>query len=141
MTNETKLTVFVTRWVESYVWMIWSRLNLQISDIFYREPNENFLIINSLYPTFSMSNLPTFFNYSNTNMFSFRHYLSFFLVPNQYFLVCFAHWIFIRFSKIFNSSNVNEVIRAISNLFIFFTKRFYTHQRHKKHTTHTSKQK
>ena len=99
------------------------------------------LLTKSLYPTFSMSNLPTFFNYSNTNMFSFRHYLSFFLVPNQYFLVCFAHWIFIRFSKIFNSSNVNEVIRAISNLFIFFTKRFYTHERHKKHTTHTSKQK
>ena len=41
------------------------------------------------------------------------------------------------FSKVLGtrniSSNVDKVIRAISNLFIFFTKRFHTH---KKHGTH-----
>ena len=35
------------------------------------------------------------------------------------------------------SSNVNEAIRAILNLF-FFTRKFYTH---KKHKTHISEQK
>ena len=29
------------------------------------------------------------------------------------------------------SSNVNEAIKAISNLFIFFTRKFYTHKKHK----------
>ena len=36
-------------------------------------------------------------------------------------------------SKRVSSSNVNEVIRAVLNVFIFFTKRFYTHQKHQKH--------
>ena len=35
------------------------------------------------------------------------------------------------------SSNVNEVIRAVLN-FLFFTKKFHTHKKHKKHI---SKQK
>ena len=30
-----------------------------------------------------------------------------------------------------SSSNVDEVIRAILNLFIFFTRKFYTHKKHK----------
>ena len=34
------------------------------------------------------------------------------------------------FKSTFFSSNVNEVIRAISN--IFFTKRFHNHKKHKK---------
>ena len=33
-------------------------------------------------------------------------------------------------SKRVSSSNVNEVIRAVLNV---FTKRFYTHQKHQKH--------
>ena len=40
------------------------------------------------------------------------------------------------FGKIFlSSSNVNEVIREVLNFLflIFFTKRFYTHKKHKKH--------
>ena len=36
------------------------------------------------------------------------------------------------------SSIVNEGIRGLLNLFIFFTRRFHTH---KKHKTHTSEQK
>ena len=38
-----------------------------------------------------------------------------------------------------NSSNINEVIRSVSNFlfyFIFFTKRFYTHKKHQKHQKH-----
>ena len=31
------------------------------------------------------------------------------------------------------SSNINEVIKTILNLFIFFTRRFYTHKKHEKH--------
>ena len=31
------------------------------------------------------------------------------------------------------SSNINKVIRAVLNFFFFFTKRFCTHQKHKKH--------
>ena len=35
------------------------------------------------------------------------------------------------------NSNVNEVIRAVLNfLFFFFTKRFHTHQMHKKDQKH-----
>ena len=39
------------------------------------------------------------------------------------------------------SSNLNEVIRAVSNSLyfyycFFFTKRFYTHQKHQKHQKH-----
>ena len=36
------------------------------------------------------------------------------------------------------SSNINEVIRQVFNFLLFFTKRFYTH---KKHKTAYSKQK
>ena len=32
-----------------------------------------------------------------------------------------------------NSSNINEVIKTVLNLFFFFKKRFRTHKRHKKH--------
>ena len=41
------------------------------------------------------------------------------------------------------SSNVNEAIKAISNLFIFFTRKFYTHKKHKKQKKHkdTNKRK
>ena len=42
-------------------------------------------------------------------------------------------------SNRWESSNVNDVIRAISNLLIFFTKRFCkykTHKKHKKHKKH-----
>ena len=31
------------------------------------------------------------------------------------------------------SSNVNEAIKTISNLFIFFTRKSYTPKKHKKH--------
>ena len=33
------------------------------------------------------------------------------------------------------SSMVNEGIRAILNLFFFFTRRFHTHKKHKTHTS------
>ena len=42
--------------------------------------------------------------------------------------------------EFYHSSNVNEVIRAILNFLIFFTKRFYTHKKHKKRKTHISQQ-
>ena len=45
---------------------------------------------------------------------------------------------YINKAAIIDSSNVNEVIRVILNFFIFFTKRLYTH---KKHKTHMSEQK
>ena len=42
-----------------------------------------------------------------------------------------------NFSKAFDlvpqSSNVNEVTRAVLNSLFFFTKRFRTHQKHQKH--------
>ena len=40
----------------------------------------------------------------------------------------------LSFNKYAHSSNVNEVIRAILNPFIFFfTRRFHTHKKHKMH--------
>ena len=36
---------------------------------------------------------------------------------------------------VWGSSNVNEVIRKIPNLFLFFTKRFSKHKKHKTQTT------
>ena len=39
------------------------------------------------------------------------------------------------------SSNINEVIKTVLNLLLFFTKRFYTHKKAKKSTKSTKKQK
>ena len=39
------------------------------------------------------------------------------------------------------SSIVNEGIRVLLNLFIFFTRRFHTHKKHKTHTSKQTKKK
>ena len=46
--------------------------------------------------------------------------------------------VFLPYVSVIISSNINEVIRAVLNpLFIFFTKRFRTHQKHQKHKNAT----
>ena len=40
------------------------------------------------------------------------------------------------FYKVNDSSNVNEVIRAVLNSLFFFKKKFCTHKKHKKHEKH-----
>ena len=37
------------------------------------------------------------------------------------------------------SSNINEVIKTVENLLLFFTKRFYTHKKAPKSTKNTKK--
>ena len=66
-----------------------------------------------------------------------------FVVNHEKFLVVLAYCLRNLFEVVHNS-NVNEIIRAVSNLFIFFTERFYRHekqkdatkQKHKKHKKH-----
>ena len=67
-----------------------------------------------------------------------------FVVNHEKFLVVLAYCLRNLFEVVLHNSNVNEVIRAVSNLFIFFTERFYRHenqkdatkQKQKKHKKH-----
>ena len=52
-------------------------------------------------------------------------------IRNRYYFATFELRMKITLQLCFIGSNVNEVIRTILNF--FFTKRFYTHNKHKKH--------
>ena len=60
-----------------------------------------------------------------------------FVLNHEKFLVVLAYCLRNLFEVVLHNSNVNEVIRAVSNLFIFFTERFYRHENQKDATKST----
>ena len=82
-------------------------LNWQMSDIFYREPSGNFLIINKIFITnFVHIIFTSIFNFFNPNILPFSSFLSL-----KYILFYFVHRTCIPFSKIFNCFNCNPFVR------------------------------